>query len=219
MAKSCSWSVYKHISPSGKIYVGITSKKCFSRWGTCGKRYLGKQKNGNYVHRYFAPAIVKYGWSNFQHIIIATSLREEEAKSMEIELILKYKSLGISYNITNGGDGRLGTTFTHRTESKQAISLHHRRFQSDITKKKISEIQKGVKFPKWRKTLLSKAHDFEKIRVEQYTKDGALLNVFDSLMEAERITGTPSGNISRVCKGKGKSANGFIWKYQYETNN
>lgn len=218
MTKSC-WSVYEHISPSGKIYVGITSKKCSSRWGNSGKRYLTRQSNGDYSHRYFAPAILKYGWDNFQHIIIATSLKEEEAKALEIKLITKYKNQKISYNITDGGDGRLGTTFTHKEESKKAISLHHRRFQSIVTRNKISNIQKGVKFPEWRKALLSKAHNFEKKKVEQYSKDGTLLHVYDSLMEAERATGTNSGNISSVCNGRAKTANGFIWKYKYETGN
>ena len=92
MTKSC-WSVYEHISPSGKIYVGITSKKCSSRWGNSGKRYLTRQSNGDYSHRYFAPAILKYGWDNFQHIIIATSLKEEEAKALEIKLMEEMEDL------------------------------------------------------------------------------------------------------------------------------
>ena len=55
--------------------------------------------------------------------------------------------------------------------------------------------------------------------MEQYSKDGTLLHVYDSLMEAERVTGIHSGNISNVCKGRAKTANGFIWKYKYETGN
>lgn len=219
MKSDRKWSVYSHISPSGKVYIGITSRKCSVRWGRCGNKYLSRQKNGNYTHPYFANAILKYGWDSFIHTIIVTNLSEQEAKNKEVELILQYKALNRSYNVTDGGDGRLGTSFKHSEDSKRAISLHHRRFQTETTKNKISKIQKGIKFPEWRKSLLSDAHSFEKIKVSQYKLDGTLVAIFDSLMEAERLTGTPSGNISRVCKGGRKSANGFIWKYHYETNN
>lgn len=46
---------------------------------------------------------------------------------MERDLIAFNKNKGISYNITDGGDGRLGTTFHHSEEAKNKISLHHRR--------------------------------------------------------------------------------------------
>ena len=32
------WTVYRHISPSGKIYIGITSRDPKRRWN-CGKSY------------------------------------------------------------------------------------------------------------------------------------------------------------------------------------
>lgn len=42
---------------------------------------------------------------------------------------------------------------------------------------------------------------------------GELLATFPSLMEAVRVTGINKGNISSCCKGKYKSAGGFLWKY------
>lgn len=40
------WTVYRHTSPSGKCYIGITSYKNMTvRWGEDGKRYLAKRKN------------------------------------------------------------------------------------------------------------------------------------------------------------------------------
>ena len=83
---SNNWIIYEHISPSGKIYVGITSKSVVQRWGTKGSGYLYKQTNGNYVHKYFASAILKYGWESFQHNIIASNLGEKTAKNMEKDL-------------------------------------------------------------------------------------------------------------------------------------
>lgn len=218
---SSNWIIYEHISPSGKIYVGITSKSVVQRWGTRGSGYLHKQPNGNYVHKYFASAILKYDWENFQHNIIASNLGEKTAKNMEKDLIRYYKSKNISYNITDGGDGRLGTTFHHSEKSKELISINHRRKQTQETKNKISNKQLGNKFPQWRKNLLSKAHDSEKIKVNQYSISGDFINSFNSIMEAERCTNIKSGNISNACNGKSKTAGGFIWKKvnNYEVEN
>lgn len=212
------WTVYKHISPSGKVYVGITSYPPEKRWGINGYRYLGKTKKGEFAHPYFAHAILKYGWDNFQHIIIEKDLSEEDAKNLEILLISHYKKLNKSYNITMGGNGRLGVRFKHSKETVEKIKLHHRRCQTEATKTKIHNNQIGVKFPEWRKKLLSEAHSHERKKVCQYSLDGVLINIFNSIMDAARQTGTHSGNISSACKGRQLTANGFKWKY-YETNN
>ena len=49
-----NWIVYRHISPSKKIYVGITSIGTQRRWGKDGHNYL---KNNQSL---FANAILKY---------------------------------------------------------------------------------------------------------------------------------------------------------------
>lgn len=97
-----TWSVYIHISPSSKYYIGITSMKPVKRRWANGKGY---SKN-----IYFSRAINKYGWSNFKHIIYADNLSEKDAKNLEIELISKHKSnqKEFGYNITAGGDGVTG---------------------------------------------------------------------------------------------------------------
>ena len=108
------WSLYKHVSPSGKVYIGISSNIPM-RWAASGYYYLQ-------TDTVFARAIRKYGWDSFQHIIIADSLTESDAKSLEIELIALYKLAGISYNMTNGGDGYRGQQraehIKHRVESR-----------------------------------------------------------------------------------------------------
>ena len=92
------WTVYKHISPSGKVYIGITSKKDpRDRWGKDGCLY----KNNTL----FWKAVEKYGWDNIEHEILCENMKEDDAKNMEIELIAHYKSIGMSYNISPGGDG------------------------------------------------------------------------------------------------------------------
>ena len=52
-------------------------------------------------------------------------------------------------------------------------------------------------------------------KVGQYTKDGKLINTFESIAEAERFNGWEHSkcNISRCCNGLMKSSNGYVWKY------
>ena len=51
------------------------------------------------------------------------------------------------------------------------------------------------------------------VMVEQYTKEGQLIKVFNSAADASRELGIPTTNISKCCKGLRKSAGNFIWKY------
>lgn len=91
------YCVYKHTSPSNKVYIGIT-KNLKQRWGANGKHYI---KNNHFVR-----AINKYGWDNFKHEILFNNLTINEAKSKEIELIAYYDSTNPTkgYNISLGGD-------------------------------------------------------------------------------------------------------------------
>lgn len=51
----------------------------------------------------------------------------------------------------------------------------------------------------------------------QYTKQGLLLNVHESIQDAMRNTGIHASAISCVCSGKRFSAGGYIWKFKNET--
>lgn len=57
-----------------------------------------------------------------------------------------------------------------------------------------------------------KRGETKRITVGQFTKDGRLLEIFESFMDAERKTGVTSGRISLVVNGKKKTAGGFLWK-------
>ncbi len=68
------YCVYKHTSPNGKVYIGITRQNPIKRW-----------MNGKgYAHNtHFYNAILKYGWSNFRHEILFTGLTREDACQKE----------------------------------------------------------------------------------------------------------------------------------------
>ena len=49
--------------------------------------------------------------------------------------------------------------------------------------------------------------------VDQYDLSGNLINTFKSLIEASEQTGSNIISICLCCRGKRKSANGFVFKY------
>ena len=69
--KDYKYTLYRHVAPNGKMYVGITSKKPEYRW---------ENGNGYEANQHFTRAIKKYGWDNFKHEILLTNLSEEDAK-------------------------------------------------------------------------------------------------------------------------------------------
>lgn len=136
------WCVYMHVNKiNNKKYIGITSKKPEQRW----KNGLGYQSS----QPVFYNAIKKYGWDNFEHIVIEDNLTEKEAKLTEIKLIAKYKTNcrkyknpPYGYNMTDGGDGTLGKK--HSEEAKKKISAAATgRKASKETKIKLSKMRQG----------------------------------------------------------------------------
>lgn len=115
-----SWIVYKHTSPSNKVYIGITSRDPKRRFCCNGQGY----KNNSH----FWSAIKKYGWDNFKHEIIKEGLSFDEACETEKRLILEYKSFDsrFGYNIALGGQGFLMTD-----EQRAEVSDRQKKFYSD----------------------------------------------------------------------------------------
>lgn len=156
MSKKKKYTVYKHISPSNKIYIGITNQHPpHKRW---------KSGEGYYHNEYFQNSIRKYGWENFQHEILYEGLTAEEAANLEIDLIAKFKSncKEHGYNLTAGGGGRIGLQHTEETKVKMSKaakgkpkSMEHRknisranviRFSDPMERKKMALNRIGKKF-------------------------------------------------------------------------
>ena len=95
------WCVYKHTSPSNKVYIGITGRNPELRWGN-GINYKKSPK--------FWNAIKKYGWNNITHEIIEKNLTQEEATLAEQKWITYYDSYNNGYNATSGGE----KSYNHR---------------------------------------------------------------------------------------------------------
>lgn len=50
--------------------------------------------------------------------------------------------------------------------------------------------------------------------VVQYTTEGVFLAEYPSIKEAGRVTGINKSHICQVCRGKEKTAGGYIWCYE-----
>ena len=216
--------VYKHINKiNGKVYIGQTALNVERRWRN-GKGY----KTG-----VFKKAIEKYGWDNFEHIIVRDKLSKEEANLLEVSLIRKYKELGICYNITDGGEGACG--YKHTEESKKKISNRSKGKKiPEYIKILVSERFKGVALTEEHKLKISIAlrgkskseeaklkmklnhsyHDL--VEVIKCDKNGNIICTYPSIAEASRDTGILQTHISRCARGKRPSAGGYKWKYKDE---
>lgn len=96
-------------------------------------------------------------------------------------------------------------------ETKRKISESHKgKIVLESTKQKLREYNLGKIIPLEVKIKMSKGG------VEQYSKEGVLLNTYFSLQEAATQTNLFKGNISSACTGRLKTYGGFKWKYKNE---
>ena len=189
-----NYKVYIHINKTnGKRYYGITKQEPKKRWQN-GKKY------GNNDH--FTNAINYYGWDNFDHIVIARGLTEEEAKWLEIELIREFDTTNRDkgYNITKGGEGTNG--YKHTEETRKNIGkIHKGKTLSEETRKKLSESHKGKNNPSAKRIYC--------VELDMY---------FDTVTEASEYVGCHRSNISSVLIGNRKTCKGYHWLYAEDRN-
>lgn len=201
-----NWSVYEHITPSGKIYVGITSRPPKRRW-VYGHAY----KNCTVFNR----AIQKYGWNNIEHIVIATGLGEGTAKNMERDLIAFNREKGISYNMTDGGDGTPGHNATLKQREHAASIWKGKKIPKDIVEKSASK-RRGVKLPKEQveKIRLGKIGNGNRNKAVVEIKDNKIINEYKSCVEAAHAIGVHPNCVSRCCRRETQTCNKHIFIYK-----
>ncbi len=129
----CNCIVYAHISPSNKLYIGISHKTLKERSGN----------GANYYSLYFRNAIKKYGWDNFKHITLIENITWDMAIECEKYLIAKYQTNNpkYGYNLTNGGEGTFG--YKHTSETKLKISKANK--NKSISQEQRDKISKTLK--------------------------------------------------------------------------
>ena len=216
--------IYKYTSPSGKCYIGQTTNESLRRksWNSGIYHYAGTK-----IDR----ARKKYGSKNFFYEVLvrnsysSKSIAIEDLNRLEIYYIGLYDSYRNGYNSTIGGDGVTGIKLTKEQiakiveankekklseETKKKISESSKRWQNTVEgRTKMSRVRKGKKHKK-------KHQGFESIKrkVLQLNKYGNIIAEYNSISEASNGDNSIRCNISAVCKGRRKSAGGYIWKYK-----
>lgn len=220
--------VYEHVNLfNNKRYIGITSQIPEVRW----QRGSGCREN-----TIFFRAIKKYGWDNFEHNILYEGLSNREALEIESTLIKKYKSLGVSYNISDGyeelGISKRIPIIVYDTGGNYVgayISIHKASIELGIPETNITMAlsnkynitqAKGYVFLKEGDNILdkldkvNKRHSSARRPVIQLTKNGQILAEFNSVSDAANSLGCGTGSISNCLKGRYKTAAGYKWRYK-----
>lgn len=226
-----NFCVYKHTSPSGKVYIGITCQKIEKRW---------KNGKGYELCTAFNRAIKKYGWENIKHEIVYRNLDKEKALEIEQRLIAEFDSTNPKhgYNLTSGGEH-----YEANEESLKRNSESHKRSFKEHPeyREHLSKIQKGKKMSlesseKKRKAMLEfyelnpekrklcgnsfrgkkRGEEFSKKLGERKSKRVMCIEtqkIYSSIKQAsENEGGSPSG-ITAMLHGRAKTCNGKTYKF------
>ena len=204
------YSVYIHLFPNGKTYIGLTSRKARVRWG-----YGHNYHNCIAVDR----AIKKYGWNNICHAVLYEVETKEEAELIEKILIklLNSNNPEFGYNIMSGGDASSPLP----EESKRKIGEKNKEKWNDPQKRaEASErMRKKMSDPEYREKILSAlARNHQKYnhlnkRVRQIDSNGNVIKIWESMADIERAGIVTRQSVSLCCLGKMKTAKGYMWQF------
>ena len=226
------YKIYVHVNKvNGKIYIGQTkSENLNRRWNTDGSGYK--------TNTHFWNAIQKYGWDNFNHVVLIEDLSLEEANLIEEELIKKYNSTNPKkgYNLRFGGNN---SSFSEETINKfkeirkgtqrGELNNFYGKRHSEETKQKLRENHlnrpayfKGHKHSTDSKKKISESKKGIPLSdrtsnaksVVQYSNENDCIKVWSCIMDAVRFFGgSTTSHIVACCKGKRNKAFGYKWRY------
>ena len=179
------YTVYVHKNlKNEKYYVGCTSKNPSYRWNN-GKGYQNNSKMWSDIQN--------SDWNtDWVHGILGKFENKKDALNYEAFLIAMLGSIENGYNTSSFNNSNYKRTEEHR-----------KKISESLTGRTLSEEMKN----KIRENTPSKP-------VIQFSKTGEFIAEYPSSRDAERQTGCNQSNISKCCKGKLKSCDGFIWRYK-----
>ena len=197
---------------NGKIYIGKTERTIEERF----KEHCKDAYRREFEKRPLYSAMRKYGIEHFHVEMLEETESPEEREIYWIEAKRSFKN---GYNATLGGDGK------HYVDYDLIIATYNEvQNQNEVARRMNIDVHTV------RKVLQSYAISTLDARtavilatgkiVNQYTLDGEYIQSFPSAKAAaeslDKITSTSNGassHISDVCRGKRKTAYGYIWKF------
>lgn len=102
--------IYKATSPSGKVYIGQTTRGLSHRINShrhTFAKFLKAEKTAYTSNRFLMNAFNKYGFEAFTWEVIDKASSQEELDALEIKYIAEYKATDkrFGYNMRIGGQG------------------------------------------------------------------------------------------------------------------
>lgn len=191
--------VYKHTFPNGEVYIGKTNMRPEDRWLN-GWGYRTSPLMFN--------AIIKYGWDNVQHEIIADGLTEHEAFEREQQEINAYSKSCTMYNIQSIPAQCLAQENTHFIDKEYPPQTPAQLPNQNRPHRKNYIVP-----------LTIKPQGLTSCPINVYTKNGEYITTYPSAKIAALELGVNNGDVISCCKGKKADGTpryqvkGYIFRY------
>jgi group I intron endonuclease len=213
--------IYKITSPKGRVYIGQSVDV--------------EKREVDYMHLRNCKAqtklyrsLVKYGVFNHIFEIVEqctiTQLNERERYWQDFYNVLE-EGLNCRLTTTRSKSGkvseesirkRVANTNYEVLQKKRAINTNYSRRTSNTDYKKRTQNTDYTSFQerKVANTDYSAIAKKNSKPIRQYTKQGTFVRDWESTKQAGESLGIQRTDITQCCKGRNKSAGGFIWKYK-----
>ena len=196
-------TIYLHRNKiNNKVYIGQTIQPLEDRW---------KNGFGYKTCYYFYNAIQKYGWDNFEHIILEQSENwtQEELNNKEKEYIKLFNSTNpdYGYNICEGGSNISPNAVPGVIKWMEEHPEFGQARAADMLKWQKEHPEEILEM---RRINAKKATEARKKKVQCIETN----EIFESASEAARKTPkTSQSKICMVCRGQRNTCGGYHWKY------
>lgn len=197
---------------NGKIYIGKTMRSIQERFREHCRDYTKRDMENRPLYR----AMQKYGIEHFHIELLEETDNPEERECFWIE---EKGSFKYGYNATVGGDGKKYIDYDLVVATYKELPIMAKVAKKlNISEDSVSRILHSRSIT----TLSSNEANIISVGkiVNQYDKEGKYLQSFPSAKAAAeslgKITSSSNGassHISDVCRGKRKTAYGYIWKF------
>lgn len=202
---------------NGKVYIGQSKVPVDRKWKShiCDSKKVRDQKRPLYI------AMDKYGRENFSISIIEEVVDDSLLDEREIFWIDYYDSFRNGYNATYGGPGRNYVDYglVYETYLQLGKNCKETAKRLSLDPETVSRIVKALSGSE----TLYKPRPSSK-RINMFDLDGNYIRTFSSTRDAARYVINDkklnaknengySRHICEACKGRRKTASGYVWRY------
>ncbi|TXE08556.1 endonuclease [Gelidibacter salicanalis] len=203
---------------TGEFYVGATTGSIHQRELDHTERAKRGEKGR------FYEAISTHGPDAFEWSQTDTANTTDNLARMEKEYIANFDSKNNGFNSDSGGgikktvyqykinDGSLVNTYPTLSEAADAVNAAKTSIGNACMGQ--NKTCKGYHWSYNFSVPFNPTDDLRKKKVLQYSHSGKLINEFNSVSDASKLTGLSKTSISRVCRNEREKSGGFIWKYK-----